>query len=344
MTPTIVFVHLGTKLPKYLLDNVLRTKSLKEGLKVVLVHDKANSSANLEKLGVETFPFDPQSLSKLGILIPHLNHDPKFRNGYWQNTFNRLFAVGLYQAFNGNEKVIHVESDVVLFPNFPFEKFSKLKTLSWPRVSDQYDVASILYSPTAFAFREFLIELTRTAQSNYLTTDMQAMSKYAHDFPDKVLVLPTTPPHSDKTSSISGDTDAWDLFNGIFDGLVLGHWLTGQDPRNSWGIRTRYLVPLDSPLNYASSTFSVDEDNLLVDNLYPVFNLHVHSKNSGYFKLSNRTFLKREIMIVNNRLNQKQLVLFALFGFIKSHFFDYLRAALVLNNWFRLLERLRKQR
>lgn len=348
MKPTIVFVHLGTPIPKYLLDNLRRTKIILGAAKVVLVLDEANSHLNVQEYGVETFQFDWKKYSEnLGITTPYLSHDTKFWDGYWQNTFNRLFAVGAYQAFTSGERVLHVESDVVLFPNFPLNEFNKLEVLAWPRVSFDYDVASVVYSPSAAAYEEFLLEITKMVEEDDCTTDMQAMSKFSRKFPDKVMALPTTPPNSNyslEVSRIEGDSAGWELFKGVFDGLTLGHWLTGKDARNSWGIRTRYTVPLNSPLNYSGYTFSLDSsDSIRLDSEFPVFNLHVHSKNSGYFRAFNRDFLLKELALVNRRSNRKSFSLAALYVFLRTHSHEYLRAILSAKKWLDLFRRLREK-
>jgi hypothetical protein len=344
LKPSVVFVHLGTPLPKYLISNILRTKSILGEIKVVLVHDEANSPIDLQEHGVQTFEFDLKELrANFGIVIPNLSHDTKFWSGYWQNTFNRLFAIGAYQASTAGERVLHIESDVVLFPLFPLDAFDKLEVLAWPRVSLDYDVASIIYSPSATAYGEFLFELTKIAESNKETTDMQSMSKFRRNFPDKVVALPTLPPNESSHKGIHNEEDSagWELFGGVFDGLTLGHWFTGKDARNSWGIRTRYLVPHNSRLDYSRYSFSLDsKDNITIDDRYPIFNLHVHSKNSGYFQPDNRAFLLKELAIVNSRSNTRSFSLSAFYVFLRTHSLEYLRAIFSAQKWSELFKRL----
>lgn len=331
-------------MPNYLKENISRTKSLFKDKKIVLVHDSANDSSVIAKLGVKTFVFDPHLLRQTGFVAPLLNHDSKFWKGYWQNTFNRLFAVGAYQSAHKGERVIHIESDVVLFSNFPFEAFTKLEKLAWPRVSETHDVASIVYSPSETAYQDFLYELRKTAESDPWTTDMLAMSKFSRDFPHKVLTLPSVPLTHGQNNTVQGERLAWELFQGVFDGLTFGHWFSGRDPRNSWGFRHRYLVPVSSQLDYSAYTFSLDaNDCLKIDNSYPIFNMHIHSKNLGYFKAQNRDFLIDEIAVVNKRANRIQFFLGAFIVTIKTHIVDLGRAALKPRKWKSLVRRLRKK-
>lgn len=342
--PTILFVHLGTAIPGYLRENILRTRALFKDKKIVLVHDSHNSPSAIAELGAQPFSFEQQSLAKIGIVAPLLGHDSNFWKGYWQNTFNRLFAIGAYQSAHQNEAVIHIESDVVVFPSFPFDDFKKLNKLAWPRVSETHDVASIVYSPSVTEYFDFLLELMKTAKAEPLTTDMLAMSKFSRDFPEKVIALPTMPWSASYRNEVQGDKDAWDLFHGVFDGLTLGHWFTGRDPKNAWGVRRRYLVPLESPLDYSIYRFSADERGcLLLNDLYPVFSLHVHSKNPGYFKVRNKEFIERETSIVNSRADKDHFSLSAFVFTIRTHARDFSRAALMPEKWIRLLKRLREK-
>jgi len=338
--PTILFVHLGRKLPRYLIENIWRTKKLFPESNVVLVHNQNENSANLSKFvesGVELFFFEKRRLLELSLEVPQLDVDTKFWKGYWQLTFERLFAVGDYQRENPNNPLIHVESDVVLFPDFPFESFLELDSLAWPKVSNSHDVASIVYSPNFDRYSEFMSHLIEVAKETPSTTDMLALSVIAARFPGRYAALPTMFSHDSSTNPIFGDRGSWEVFRGVFDGLTLGYWFTGRDPKNAWGVRKSYLCPLNSPLDYSSFRFSVDNlGQIRMNDEIPVFNLHVHSKNLGYFKFPNITFLQKEVNLVNSRKSAIAFSMSGLFVSIRTHYKDLIRAAISIENWSKL--------
>jgi hypothetical protein len=347
LNPTVLFVHLGKKLPQYLMKNISRTKTLFPDRKIVLVHDQHANSATLSTIancGVSLFCFEKDELSELSLEVPQLDVDTKFWNGYWQLTFERLFAVGGYQKEHPNEPLIHVESDVVLFPDFPFNSFVKLEKVAWPKVSNSHDVASIVYSPNFDRYSDLMKHLVEVAKETPTTNDMLALSVIAARFPERYAALPTMLSNDFSKNPIFGDRESWDLFRGIFDGLTLGYWLTGRDPKNAWGMKRRYLRPLNSPLDYASCRFSVDYlGRIRIDEKIPVFNLHVHSKNLGYFKTSNISFLQREMNRVNSR---KNAIAFSLSGFIvtmRTHWKDLISAAMSVEKWSKLISKLMKK-
>jgi hypothetical protein len=267
---------------------------------------------------------------------PDLAHDPKFWSGYWQNTFERLFALGQFQKHVDKSPMLHVESDVILFPIFPFKAITSLSTLAWSRVSEKYDVAALVFSPNPEAFSELLVALRNQALSHPETNDMLALSEFSRNNSNKFSELPPILPNGQDLGERHGGPL---LHKGIFDGGSLGSWFTGQDPRNYWGIRRRYMTLLGSPRNYSRTHFAISDDgNLFVDEV-PVYSLHVHSKNLGYFDVENAEFLRDEVALVSARRNRIYFSLSALFVFLRTHYKDFLFAMFNLEKWKALFRR-----
>jgi len=129
------------------------------------------------------------------------------------------------------------------------------------------------------------------------------------------------------------------LAQGIFDGMPLGYWFSGRDPKSHWGIRERYMTPLASPLDYSKSVFSVSDDGTLLVDERPVYSLHVHSKNLGYFDFENTDFLRAEAERVNHRKNRIHFSLSALKIFIQTNYRDFLMAIFSAAKWKALFRR-----
>lgn len=327
---------MGSKIPKYLVKNIHRTHSLFPTFRIFLIHDARSIPS--EDLGdlVTLWEYSREYAVEHGEAAPDLSHDPKFWSGYWQHTFERLFAVGQFQKYVDGSPVLHVESDVILFPGFPFTEIRRLKTLAWSRVSETYDVAAIVFSPNAQAISDLLYALRTHALSNPKTNDMLALAEFSRDFPDKFSELPPRLEQSLDQNLVATNPA---LGHGIFDGMPLGYWFSGRDPKSYWGIRERYLTPLASPLDYSKSKFSVNNDGeLFVDEL-PVFSLHVHSKNLGYFEEKNSQFLKAEVDKVLARRNRRNFSISALLIFLRTNYKDFLMAVLSYAKWKSLLSR-----
>ncbi len=340
MLATIVFVHLGTKIPPYLKKNISRTRLIFPKIKLVLVCDSASNPGKNWDVDCDVFEYDQSELSHMGVVVPELLHDHKFWDGYWQHTFKRLFAIGAYQKSAPHERILHLESDVILFKSFPIGEFSKINHLAWPQVSKSYSVASIVYSPSFANYLFLMKELVKFAMTDPLTNDMQALSNFASSHPDKYFSLPTKLDCSEAESQLQPGIETLNPFSGVFDGLTLGYWFTGRDSRDAWGVRSRYLVPLNSPLDYSLSKFQVDSEcNLYMDST-PVYCLHVHSKNLGYFEFPNHDFLSKEVDLVNKRKNRHK---FELAGFVKTlqtHGVEYIKAAFTPKKWSNLFNRI----
>lgn len=349
---TLVFVHLGTAPPKYLMDNLRRNSKLFPGAEQVLVH-----SGQIRKLPsalrgiVKLHKYDPSRLEGMRVAAPSLAHDRTFWSGYWQHTFERLFAFGEYLATRPNRSMLHVESDVVLFPNFPIAQVAQLNTVAWPRVSPTMDVASVVFAPTAGSFLSVLAELRLAAMANPKVTDMGALA-LVEKGPAGLASHFSSVPRAD---SIARNTRGGSLLSdefpdGIFDGLTLGYWFTGRDPKNSWGVAHRYLVPLDSDLDYSSYEFAVTSEGQLTlavrqadkTSVTDVYCLHVHSKRAGYFRHANQSFLVREAQLVNARKSAWWFDFSKLLFHLRTHWTDLLSAATSIEKWKKLLTALKR--
>ena len=125
----IVFVKLGDKPTPYLwlnLQKILRENKL---LPVVLIVDKLEDVPNEILQQVEVFFY--KSTPKTDSILDNLTHDIKFRNGFWRYSLERLFSLLEYHSENPNEQLLHIESDVLILKNFPWDTISRGTKLKW---------------------------------------------------------------------------------------------------------------------------------------------------------------------------------------------------------------------
>jgi hypothetical protein len=305
----IVFVYLGDKIPKYATQNYFLVKKTFPKNEVWFVVDDSMVYSSLKSTGVRAW-LSPR----------HSQNDPdvrnSYRNGFWVNTTNRFFALfDFHQAFP-DQSLLHIESDVILFPGFPVDKFDLIsKKLAFPMSSSQIGLASSLWSKNIESTK-ILINFTRRELSNNpKLTDTEILGRLAHSHSADVLVLRSGPSNpsvyrdfgGQELSALDGGKSAINDF-GIFDASTLGIHLCGSDPRNSFG-RSHIFDPLPHHFLDASQLdVYVENRRIFVragGEVREVYSLHNHSKNPTYFEgdfeLKLMTLLKKRSLGIKTK-------------------------------------------
>jgi hypothetical protein len=289
----IVLVCLGKKkMPKYVFANLRYLRNRFPNYEIVLISDSVKTIDSLKNLKVTTF-----LCSDYLITTPreYLNEIPdlQFRGGFWFYTIARFFAIEDYLKTRQNKSVLHVESDVLLLGNFPFEKFNSIKGLAFPTVNLNYAAASTLYI-SDFAAANALSEFSRIKMySNPAITDMEILGSSSLSELVPVTYLPTAfggeHHFQDWVSSFGRETlkSGIEKFEGIFDAMTWGQYLTGEDPRNNYGkkriygIQTHHSLAVDS---YCIQYLDGEVNISCECGSFPLYSLHVHSKDLRLFK------------------------------------------------------------
>lgn len=282
-----IFVHLGKSIPKYLELNLKRTHNLFPNSRITLICDNSDFRSNFANISL----YKQSESTKEVFSKSHL--DGNFRSGFWVKSLERLIAVFEYQIRNQVQKLIHIESDVLLMPNFPLDALGDLAIPTWTKYSDAKSVGAIVCIPTHRHAEQLLQSTLSLIARNTKITDMTLLHelsesvKVAETFSHDVLYS-NTPLHNSKEK-----TKRIDLREGFFDPAQIGMWLTGEDPRNHLGmyvIHSNELFELgDSKINPAELLYSIDsEHNLWAKNPsgteFPIWSLHIHSKNKKLFR------------------------------------------------------------
>jgi len=194
-----------------------------------------------------------------------------FRKDFWFTTKARLLLLPKLMRKEGLGRVLHLENDVWIHPNFPFEFFEATQTpLAFPRVDSERGIAS-----TLFINSEEGIDILERACINWPTlTDMQILGKILNS-DSRDLELKST---LSLQNAKSGD---W-----LFDGAKLGMYLFGSDPRNNKGIIKRFAF---SPMKNLESgqRIVIESDRLFLETTngrHPIASLHIHSKAISIFR------------------------------------------------------------
>jgi hypothetical protein len=210
-----------------------------------------------------------------------------FRDNFWFSTKARLFLIPKLMEYFKLEKVLHIENDVWIHPEFPFQLLSNLRhALAYPRVDEFRGVASILLINGESGGKLLTDACIRWPDM----TDMQILGQLWVNQQD-VYALPSTFGNGNNV-----------LDNWIFDGAKIGMYLFGSDPKNTLGVIKRFnkspMGDLDSPLgiqSYKETVWLINQGTFK-----RVANLHLHSKTVGMYS-------KNWLLILNRQLTKNKM-------------------------------------
>jgi hypothetical protein len=251
----------------------------------VIYSDKSHEK-NILKIGA--LPYFYQSKATDEELLSGIAQNTLFREGFWRFSLERLLALEAWHMSAASDSpMLHLESDILTFENFPFDEMAKLEKLSWIQVTESHDVSAILFSPSLQQTRWLTESIREELTKDPKLTDMTVLNIVRRQSPDLVTLLPTL---EEPTSTV---------FLGVFDGASIGMWMTGRDPRNHLGVIRRHLKFEDALDRAGLAEYTLSHGKLYSTNSagkYPIYNLHVHSKRTNLFKYSNQTALRMDLL------------------------------------------------
>jgi len=284
----IVLVHLGNNIPLYLKLNLRYLKNL--GGRIVLVTDSIKIAKSNRRKGLEVFLFEgtPREVLRLS---SSLDHNHRFREGFWYKAIIRFFALEAYMKMSKEEQLIHLESDVWISPNFPARKLlDNTKGLAFPLCNATTAIPSVFVVKQLKALIDFNHFSESKIQSDPKATDMSLLSEFQRINPNVVTLLPTLNRalirHSmeDEVAKLPALVSKdWD---GIFDANTIGQYFFGWDPRNERGYRLLFQNYNEHFVNPARARLFFEESRLFISKdgeVSPIFNLHLHSKDFRIF-------------------------------------------------------------
>lgn len=297
--PKVVYVHLGSQLPRWLSLSVEFGQNLCQWDAVVVV-DSPKIERLLQDRGLETWLYRdgdeplPQSLIRSDL--------DYVKDGFWRKTSTRFWALAAFQADFGHP-IVHLENDVIPMVDFPLGRFQDLPTpLAVPLVAPWWGVASIFYSSEPRALREMLRDWStdrferEVKNRGPISSDMLRLGLSIDERPELISPLPTIfPGCSAMRHEVQGAdllTLNFSVFDGVFDSASVGQYLFGIDPRNRRGIRMVFTQSKDHVLCPRELDFVLENhsDVYMVDGTTGarcrIFNLHIHSKDLRAFQTS----------------------------------------------------------
>ena len=334
----LAFIHLNSKLPKYLVKNIIRTRKIFPNTPIVLISDQKLPRS----LGAICEYFQPNKGERWESSNRRLSHPKDFRNNFWFHSISRFYALEEF-VLSLKHPVLHIESDVMLSKDFPLQSFNQASDkILFPIVSEELAIASTIFFPNKeflSTFCEFIDrEILRDSNSN----DMTILRNFQKSNPALVSILPSGPSSQDcylniqninSPSTIEGEIEKYD---GVFDGSDLGQFLFGHDPRNRRGrsfIRQSNplteLIPSTLDFRFNSERDFVDIRLRNTGDFIKVYSLHIHSKNDHLFlPLTNNGEFQRSIEESDNGAIDK----FYFRVFLMALFLAFRRRLLNLND------------
>lgn len=280
----IVFVHLGSPIPSHLILNLRRTKKLFPEYKVVLLTDRPTKliTRGIDQKRLELDAKDKEVRDKYSF--------PKdFRNNFWFSSLARFSLIKKYMSTIRNP-ILHIESDVILSPDFPLELFENLRqSFAYPVVSSQRAIASTLFIKDSES-ASFLWDYAQNmVEKNSLSSDMEILFSLNTQFPQMVLELPIAPQFLRREAKATSNSE---FFEGFFDGHDFGVYLAGTNPWNSRGWSQLHTRIPESLLSFGSKNMNFEGHRSFISlrnkremKSYRLFSLHITNKNPLFFSL-----------------------------------------------------------
>lgn len=293
---SVVFIHLGPKLPRYVNCSMLLAKQF-SGQDVVFLGQETHRR-KLRKTGVDFVPieefYNPKTFDGLTEKVTR-NHE--FRQGFWLKTLERFFVLQQFMEWSSRESIFHAELDQLLFGTDDLVasiKKTERRGIFVPFHGSNKAVASVLFVNNKAALDSLL---DFAARGEPFQNEMELLARFSRSFPDLMISLPTVgealppPAHQDLIFTKQA-LHPNELGPGVVDPVELGLWIGGRDPR-SLPLSTRpstkwtygdkkaalgkdYLRNLGFNLVSESARLEVKRDSS--ESPVRLYNLHLHSK------------------------------------------------------------------
>lgn len=205
--------------------------------------------------------------------------DKGFRNGFWTLTSLRFFYIYEFMKKYDVKDVIHLENDVLIYYNcneilncfdknyiyLPFDTFKR-------------NIASIMFIPSCDILKNILDNY------DFTKNDMENFSIIKNKT-GLIKTLPIFPKINTTNEEIKFVSENFINFNFIFDAAAIGQFIGGVDPRN-FADNSIGFVNETCIIKYNKYNIIWDLENnfkkpflVINDVKFPIFNLHIHSKN-----------------------------------------------------------------
>lgn len=302
-SPKLVFVYLGSRIPRYAKLNLKQIQKSFPEVQLFLISDNERNRGEVQGVNFHKV----QEMNELWPEVyQKMTHDLVFRNGFWFSSIARFMAIREFLATGVEGPFIHLELDVLLSPDFPISLFKTIEEdLAFTLASPLEGSAAVLYIKNLSSINS-LVTISEDIFSNSPgSTDMTILREIFDKKLMPTLILPSAPKESCHDGNIWG--------NFVFDPSSWGMYLLGQDPRNHRGrlIFNRseghhFIQPHEFSLNFNFGKLSVRTESHTAQ----IVNLHVHSKDLRAFRTPEKYIAYRTSKASEPEYAEFDLVLF----------------------------------
>lgn len=294
-------------------------------IKIILLITKNNMKIpkNIDCYYIEDF-----YKKNLSNEINFKNYYKNFWNGFWIKTIERFFILESFCKKYNIKSFFHAEIDNIVFNidglNEKLDKFGK--KIFFTKDRTDRGLAGLIYINSIDILTDFCNFIINNLKENFFN-DMYLLGKFSNLFSEKCGILPNELNAFQEDKILFNSIDV-EKVGGVVDGIRIGAFLFGEDPRIIKGFLFNRKQPLgdDNKTNFDYKNllffFSSSKKEFLIKHKITkksvkIFNLHVHSK--LFKKLSNDFFFS---LILNRaNLNKDTLLSFnfknILFGKIR---------------------------
>ena len=323
----IVFVHLNTPIPIYLKHNLMRARNMFPNEKIVLISNTTQKNILGVSQHILPEPVQAEQLKRI------LSHPKEFRDNFWHSSVARFAYLLSYQK-KVKQRILHIESDVLIARDFPLLQFKRLPVskIGFPILMKKRGVASIFYSGSAATLDKFVSYSISEGLKDSATTDMLILRNFYNRYPRYVKVLPAGPYEKglyrkEILKDIFPEINKGLLeFNGIFDGTDLGFYFFGTNPWNKRGISVLQEELADSYTKMAKFELVFNSSRDFFDLLsnkhtIPIYNMHITSKRERLFRFGNLERKSRRFINNNGMRTEVILRVYITMAFKKLYLF-----------------------
>ena len=295
---SIVFVHIGSKLPAYLPIALRQAKLFNPETPIILL---ANQEAiNSSSIGEEYQVIPVESLTLSDEHRYFKNHNTlnfQFWGGFWKFTTQRFYYLYDYMHQNNSSHVFHLEYDNMLYADLsellPIFSENYHNSFGATFDNDQRCIAGFIYVPNKTVIKELVTFMNKYLSSSY--NDMQMLGLFKNHYPQLIKNLPIIPAEyandyplvSQMGHRAAKKEDYYhcgNIFKSVFDAAALGQYLGGIDPRN--GPSNPGFINESCIFNPSYFKYEWIKDGqgrkvpymVYKNKKYKIVNLHIHSK------------------------------------------------------------------
>lgn len=307
ISATILFVHLGPRIPAYIYVALEQARLFNPDKQVCLIANQHAIDASAYDFSAHTItPVACESLTQTkehAEFLKKCPHSDAVLDGFWRKAIERFFCLHEYIAMHDLKRVVHLESDVMLYVNIASiqDALDQYSGIGAVFDSDHRCIPSFVYIADKYAIEKLVQFLSKHAGEN--KSDMAFLAEYkAISVPIDIDNLPLIMPEYIKKNELKNQLgqrvkDSLSymrhcaLFQSIFDGAAIGQYLGGVNSAVHANSRPGFIneTCVFNP-SQLQIEWRIDEQDRRVPyaiydrKVYRINNLHIHSKRLHDFR------------------------------------------------------------